>query len=230
VLTTGHEDSPPYSDDATLPVPSLPPKSPTPRSRRTLWAYAVIAALLVVALFGLGAMALSLLGGAPTTVRHPTPTVTATATANAQATATLPSFSVPNAVIKFDGGGQLQGTQTCDGIQPLDGLSLSLDNAHSTISVDWWVSVTDKMPDHKHVWASAGPPYGTLRAGESTGVTLTPDPALCGELQGKPGPVTYHATVFYAGIGGLTLTDTITPPPGGPLPTVTGTIGPGPHP
>lgn len=193
----------------------------------TLWAYAVIAALLVLALFGLGAMALSLAGGTSTTAKRAAPTVTATP-ASAQSIATLPSFSVPDAVIKFGGSGQLKSTQECNGIQPLDGLALSLDNSHSTISVDWWVSVTDKMPDHAHVWASAGPPYGTLPAGESADVTLTPDPGLCGELQGQPGSVTYHATVYYAGIGSFSVTDTITPPPGAPVPT--DTPGPPQHP
>lgn len=175
-------------------------------------AYGVIIALLVLVVFGLGAMALSLLGGGRSTATHATPTATAMATATGvQPTATLPSFSVPNAVIRFGGGGQVASAQQCNGTQPLDGLSLDLDNSHSTISVDWWVSITDKMPDGKHIWASAGPPYGTLPAGTSTSVTLTPDPALCGEIQGKSSPVTYHATVFYAGMGSFSVTDTITP-------------------
>lgn len=226
VLTTGREESPALGEEPTLPSQLPTPQPPTPRRGRTLWVLALLVVLIALILFGLGAMALSLLGGAATsTTKRATPTLIATMSP-VQATPTLPSFSVPNAAIKFAAGGQFASTQQCNGTQPLAGLALYMDNAQSTISVDWWVSVTDKMPDGKHIWASAGPPYGTLPAGKGTSATLTPDPALCGEIQGKSSPVTYHATVFYGGIGGFTLTDTITPPPGTPAPTSTAGILP----
>jgi hypothetical protein len=119
---------------------------------------------------------------------------------------------LPNAVIAFGGGTSSTTTLQCNGLAPLDPVTLVLDNSHSTISVDWWIQITDTTPDGKLVWASGTPPYGTLPAGQSATVALDPDPTLCTALLKATSPVTYHATVFYGGVGGFDVSVVVVPP------------------
>ena len=187
---------------------------------------AALAALALVAL-GIGVLALNGRPGHPTSVRiagTATPAQTATSTSTPNTTPTADQLALPDAVIRFGVGGSWTNDQQCNGTAPLDPLTFSLYNS-GTVPVDWYASITDPTPDGKLPWAVAGAPYGTLPAGQSATLTITPDPSLCGQLAKAAAkaaaPVTYHVTIFYAGIGGASITDTITPPtptPGHPGP------------
>jgi hypothetical protein len=137
-------------------------------------------------------------------------------------TPTVDQFALPNDVLQFGVGGTTANNQQCSGSNPLDPLTFTLYNS-GTVPVDWFVSVPDPTPDGKLPWAVAGAPYSTLPAGQSSGLTITPDPSLCALLAHATAPVTYHATIFYGGVGGSTITDTVTPPHGTSAP---GPVGP----
>jgi hypothetical protein len=120
--------------------------------------------------------------------------------------------AVPTAVISFGVSQPTTFTQQCSAAQPLAPLTLTLDNSRSTISVDWWLDIPPSVPHGQTPWAIANPPYGTLPAGQTANVSLTPDGTLCSLLVGQSAPVTYRASLFFGGVGEVTISDTITPP------------------
>ena len=128
-------------------------------------------------------------------------------------------------VIKFGSGGDTSTTQQCNGVQQLGTLNVFLDNSKSNVAVEWWVSVGQAAPDGKESWAAVSQPYGTLMAGQSQSLGITPISTLCTQLAGRGEPVMYTATVLYGGVGGIAITDTITPPVG-VFPTPSGTPSP----
>jgi hypothetical protein len=85
--------------------------------------------------------------------------------------------------------------------------------------VDWWVNIANSTPDGKQLWASVSLPYGTLPAGQRVTVTVWPNPIICGQLAGRTALEVYHLEVFYGGVGGAELVDSVKPPsatpPGG---------------
>lgn len=199
------------------PLPRAASRGPSPRV-----VLVAVGLLVVIALVGLGAITLHSAFSTPPVatpvVSRPTATVHTTATA----VPTMPNFSVPAGRIGFGYGGNTHSSQTCFGTSALPALMYSLDNG-GTVAVDWWVQVTQTLPDGKTLWVGTAPPYGTLPVGQSGQLQLQPDPSLCGELIGHHGAVQFSATVFYGGTGGVTVTDTITPPPPGtatPTPTL----------
>ncbi|HYM27488.1 MAG TPA: hypothetical protein VET66_05030, partial [Steroidobacteraceae bacterium] len=89
-------------------------------------------------------------------------------------------------------------------------------NSGSTVAVDWWVNVASSTPDGKQPWASVNQPYGTLPAGQRVTVTVSPNPALCGQLAGRTAPEQYKLDISYGGVGGAELVDAVKPPAGTP--------------
>ena len=141
-----------------------------------------------------------------------------------QTAPSAPLTAIPTAVVNFS---VLQPTgfaQTCSATDALSPLTLTLDNGGSNMVANWWLEVDQHIPGTKTPWAYGNPPYGTLPLGQSGTLALTPDPTLCGQMlaQGVSTPVEYKAYVHYAGMGQVTLTDTVTPPPPG---TATATPG-----
>ncbi|HEV7129470.1 MAG TPA: hypothetical protein VGN32_18695 [Ktedonobacterales bacterium] len=147
---------------------------------------------------------------------------TGTVTSSTATPRATPIPPVPAGTIKFGGGGDTSVTQHCNGTQPLAALAIFLDNGHSNVPVDWWVNVAQATPDGKLPWAVANLPYGTLPAGKSTSVTLTPAVSLCTLLAGGAVPVTFTADIDYGGVGGFRITDMVVPG-AGPTPTDTAT-------
>ena len=204
-------------------------------------------ALFAFALVGLGAIGLLNTNSNLASQEARTPTATAQLPANV--VPTLPSFGVAQATISFgyvgapqfaaagtsvptNAGGSGTGSpnsapievaQTCTGTDALPSVTIMLAN-QGTVDVEWWVDLTQVLPDGKTLWAGAAPPYDTLPAGQTSELQLLPDPGVCGELIGKTSAVAFQTIVEYAGgVGQFTLTDTITPPPPGtstPTPTV----------
>lgn len=181
-----------------------------------------VGVLIVLALVGLGAIKLHSALPPPAVPTHVVSRATATIQATSTAVPTLPNFTVPNGQIGFRASGAITSAQTCLGTAALPPLTLNVGNS-GNVAVDWWVQVTQTLPDGKTLWTGSAPPYGTLPTGQSGQLLLQPDASLCGQLIGHSGTVQYTATVFYGGgNGAFTVTDTITPPPPGtstPTPT-----------
>ena len=208
-----------------LPAPEAAPEQSSPPARQhkrrglCLYTFAGAAAIVVLLCAGIGVVAVRATLASASAPRGPATNEasrlailarTATSTATALPGATFPPL--PNAVIAFGGGAASTTSEQCNGPAPLDPVTLVLDNSRSTISVDWWIQITDTTPDGKLLWASGTPPYGTLRAGQSTVAGLNPDPTLCTQLLNATSPVTYHATVFYGGVSGFTVSVVVMPP------------------
>jgi hypothetical protein len=220
VLWTPHEDPQPTWPDG--------PKRSGAGSQSSRVLLAAVAVLVVIALVGLGALKLhSTLSTAPA----PTPIAsrpTATGHLTATAAPTMPNFSVPNGKIAFDYSGDTNPSSTCIGTASLPPTTINLNNS-GNVAVDWWVQLTQTLPDGKTLWAGALPPYNTLPAGQSVQLQVQPDPGLCGELIGHHGVVQYTATVYFGGgTGQFTITETVTPPPPGTA-TPTPTLPPTPY-
>lgn len=205
----------PEHGSAPVAIPDVAPVWRRLRRRRLRWrtlALAALAALLVVVAVGAGVFALA--------ARRPAsaPPVDSLATAIARATplptattSGLTTAAAPSATIRFDVW-RTTFSQQCDGTQALPSITTTLDNTRSTIAVDWWLDIQDKTPDGKTLWATADVPYGTTPMKYTQDVSILPDNTLCAALQGKRSPVTYHVIVNYAGLGEITITDTIGPP------------------
>jgi hypothetical protein len=178
-----------------------------------------LAALLVVVAIGAAVHALAArrstsappVDALATAIARATPRPTATSTG-------LTTAAVPSATIRFDVW-RTTFSQQCDGTQALPAITTTLDNTRSTIAVDWWLDIEDKTPDGKTLWAAADMPYGTTPMKYIQDVSIMPDSALCAALQGKTSPITYHVMVNYAGLGEITITDTISPPTSSGTPT-----------
>jgi hypothetical protein len=218
-----------------LAAPEATPEQSSPHVRQRkrrglcLYTFAGAAAIVVLLCAGVGVVALRATLASASTPRGTATNEasrmailarTATGTATALPGATF--APLPNAVIAFGGGATSTTSELCNGPAPLDPVTLVLDNSRSTISVDWWIQITDTTPDGKLLWASGVPPYGTLRAGQSTVAELDPDPTICTQLLNASSPVTYHATVFYGGVSGFTISVVVMPPSPGQQVTSTG--------
>lgn len=215
--------APPPAARTSPPPPSTKGAPPARRGGSSRVLLVAVAALIVLALVGLGAVKLRGALTPPATptrvVSHPTQTPQGTPTA----VPTMPNFKVPNGKIAFGYNGDTSATQVCASTAALPPLTFALDNS-GNVAVDWWVEVKQTLPDGKTLWTGTAPPYSTLPAGQSVQLQLQPDAGLCGQLIGHHGTMQYSATVYYGGgTGAFTISDTITPPPPGtatPTPTV----------
>lgn len=117
--------------------------------------------------------------------------------------------------------------QTCPSSNSaLPAVSVTLDNSASTLAASWQLSGMQKLPGTSHDWASPSASSGSVAAGQTTVLTLTPDPKLC-YWNPLPGNV-YHVKLSWNGNQSVTITDTITdtitssplppPPPAAPPP------------
>lgn len=238
------DDEPPapWETPASQRPPSRPmsrPLSQPPRRRRRqlTWRVPVVAGLCLLLVLVI-AGTLVLLVGKPgqevnwlaTPTGHGKATATSTTSngpAAAPTTETAPSApltAIPTAVVNFSVLQPTTFTQTCSGTEALSPLTLALDNGGSNMVANWWLEVDQHIPGTSAPWAYGAPPYGTIPRGQSTTMALTPDATLCGQMlaHGVTAPVVYKAYVHYAGMGQVTLTDTVTPPPPG---TATATPG-----
>ena len=236
MLRTDRESSSTPLDDSTESPEVAEALAPERRLGKRLTLAAGVILLIVLGLLAIQTRnlvnQLLIASPTPTSVLH---AATATASPTAAPTITpLPSSGiVPSVTISvgvwWTSSGRSAIAQTCQAGQPLQSTTIEIDNGRSTISADWWIDLPEKTPDGKLPWASTLPPYGTLAAGQAVTVTVWPDPTLCTQLAGKTSAESYHATVFYAGIGGAQLTDVVTPPPGSPAtatPTANLTVTP----
>lgn len=114
----------------------------------------------------------------------------------------------PNPVIKFFVR-PLDAKQTCSGSGPLAPLSFTLDNTGSNVDVQWQAGIIDLTPGTSSLWANATPANGTVAAGSTATLTLTPDSTMCQHLQQSQ---QFRAQVTLVGATGtFMLTDTIAP-------------------
>jgi hypothetical protein len=103
--------------------------------------------------------------------------------------------------------------QTYNGTNPLPALTVSLDNTGSNVATPWSASATEQAPQPgaAESWAAASPTSGTVAAGASATLTVTPAADLCARLPNTPTTFMYHVAIHWtAGGGGVTtVTDTV---------------------
>ncbi len=129
-----------------------------------------------------------------------------------QQTITFTDTVAPPMIVGFQGS-LMTTAQTCNLLQPLPAIPITLDNSSSNVPITWALTISDTDP-LGDVWASVDTSSGTLNPGQQAQITLTPVPSLCLALVGKP-PTTFNAILSYTGAGQtqqMTLMDTITPP------------------
>jgi hypothetical protein len=106
-------------------------------------------------------------------------------------------------------------TQTCNGTQPLPALMITLDNSRNAVSASWQANITQK-DSQGHIWAAANPTSGTIPAGQTALLKVTPLATLCQELQQGGPPVSFLLMVVFTLQGSVaqtaTVIDTVTPP------------------
>jgi hypothetical protein len=105
-------------------------------------------------------------------------------------------------------------TQTCNGTQPLPALMMTLDNSRNAAPASWQANITQKDPQG-HIWAAANPPSGTIPAGQTSLLKVTPLATLCQELQQGGPPTSFLLMIVFTLQGSATqmatVTDTVTP-------------------
>jgi hypothetical protein len=185
----------------------------------------VAAGLLAVVV--LGTLALSARGAvssillANTTPTGTAPARVATAQPSPTAVPSGPVATLAPAIISVgvywsDGGSAI--SQSCDGTQTLGASTFEVDNSRSTVAVDWWANIANSTPDGKQLWSSLSLPYGTLPAGQRVTVTVWPNSVICQQLAGHTTTVNYKLDVFFGGVGGAELVDSVKPPSSSPTP------------
>jgi hypothetical protein len=106
--------------------------------------------------------------------------------------------------------------QKCaDASTKLDSTTLILDNTGSNVAVSWSIGITDMIGKSGTVWASASPASGTIPAGTTASVVVTPASAICSLSQNVVPDATYHAVVDYGSGQKLMFADLVhspTPP------------------
>jgi hypothetical protein len=137
------------------------------------------------------------------TPSQPTPTPQST-----QPTAT------PAPVVQFNVT-PLSGKQQCPKLVPFN---LKLDNTGSTIAVGYSVSITDIAPNTAQYWATASPTSGTVGAGSSATVTVTPTEELCRASNLPQSGETFHVKVQMTSGGSSVFTVNYVIYPAPPIP------------
>jgi hypothetical protein len=115
-------------------------------------------------------------------------------------------------------------TQSCnqfDTSNPVQPFGVVL-NSSSTVDAMYSVSITDPAPSGggqptptppgtAPYWAQTNTPNGTLPAGQSVRLIITPLGTLCAGMPPGVPPQAFHVVVRYGGPNAVTLTDVITP-------------------
>jgi hypothetical protein len=140
----------------------------------------------------------------PTATATPLPTATATATPSPTATAT--PVPVVNFVVS-----PTSFSQSCTSTPTLPALVVTLDNTASNVAVNWQITITDTDPVG-NIWATASAASGTVLAGQSQTVTITPISTLCQDMGGVGASYTALISYTAAGQNGQnTITDAVSP-------------------
>jgi hypothetical protein len=126
------------------------------------------------------------------------------------------SVTGPQAVNNLQVGPQTTFQQGCNSASDTPAaLQLTLDNSQSTVSVAWQANTTDTDPQG-NTWASASPASGTVLAGQTATLAITPGSALCGDMFFSTSSLTYTAVLSQTALGqtnNVTISDTVAPPP-----------------
>jgi hypothetical protein len=155
----------------------------------------------------------AVVSSAPTPTPTPTPTALPTATATATAAPTATATAVPTAtatptqgpVINFSVSPLTASWTSCP--TPPGSQTFKLDNSKSTVAVSWKASARDMLPSGAP-WATITPvASGTVAAGGTQSVTVTPSNILCRYSSANGTP--WHIDIAAAGVGSYTFTYTV---------------------
>ncbi len=131
---------------------------------------------------------------------------------NLTQTTTFTDTIAPPVIVGFQGS-LMTTAQTCNLLQPLPAIPVTLDNSNSNVPITWKLTISDTDP-LGDVWASVNTDNGTIDAGQQAMITLTPVASLCLSLVGKQ-VTTFNAIISYTGANQtqqMTLMDSVTPP------------------
>jgi hypothetical protein len=126
-------------------------------------------------------------------------TVTPSPTATSAAVPPTPTATASVAPVVTFGAGPQFFTQTCQSsFTVLPPLQVQLNNDRSTVRVTWSVSITEMVGTSGHVWATASPPGGSVAAGATQMLTITPESGICNDSQNVVPDATYHVRLTFA--------------------------------
>lgn len=89
---------------------------------------------------------------------------------------------------------------------------LTLDNTGSNVAVTWTATVSDKIGTSGVIWAGIAPSSGSIPAGQSIQITVTPASNICSLSQSVAPDATYHVVVHYGAGLQLTFADLVHSP------------------
>ncbi len=145
-------------------------------------------------------------GGLQQPSAPPTPGATATSPSSQPTQPSAPT-ATPRPVVNF----KVSPTtfkQTC---YSTPALTITLDNTGSNVAVSWKAGIIDLVPNTANLWAKASPTSGTVPAGGTATLTLTPDSSVCQNINQ---PTQFHAEVdLTSATGTFPIVDTISPQP-----------------
>lgn len=155
---------------------------------------------------------------APTATVAVSPTASPTALPAPTATATVPPTAVatstptPVVVIRFIVSPTTASWLGCASPPPAPppAQALTLDNSQSTVAVSWQASAVEKDGSGA-LWAVITPASGTVAAGGTQKITVSPDPASPVEIcrSSSPNGTPWHVSILAAGTGTATFTYTV---------------------
>jgi hypothetical protein len=188
---------PNLTDDLTRWIPPLSAGDRT-RARRAASGLPFVLAVVLLLLLPVvaGACGVSTAGGGDSSG---TPTTSSTATATA-----TPVRATPTPYVVFQARGDTHFVQDCQTPSTiLPGLAIIIDNTASNRAVDWTVQIRQTIGASGQLWAAASPDHGTVAAGGTATLTITPRSSICTLSQNVVPDATYEALIGGApqGIG-----------------------------
>jgi hypothetical protein len=154
----------------------------------------------------------------PSAAGTPSPAATTPSpTATPTTAAAPPTATTSTAPVVVFGAGPLFFTQTCQSsFTVLSPLQVQLNNQRSTVPVTWSASITEMVGTSGHLWASASPSSGSVAAGATQALTITPESGICNDSQNVVPDATYHARLTFSPPDSLgdtiTISDTVHSP------------------
>jgi hypothetical protein len=104
-------------------------------------------------------------------------------------------------------------SQTCtDSTTLLAPTTLTLDNTGSNVPVSWSAEISETVGTSGTVWASASPSSGTVPAGKTAKLVITPESKICSHSQTVVPDATYQVVVKYNSGQKLTFSDLVHSP------------------
>jgi len=91
-------------------------------------------------------------------------------------------------------------------------ITLTLDAAGSNVAVSWNATIGDKIGASNTVWATVSPSSGTIPAGHTAQITVTPASNICTLSQSIVPDATYHLVAHYGSGSALTFSDLVHSP------------------